>query len=86
MTVRVSMILICNIWASRDYFSKYIQAAKALCAIKSQLCVSEKSEHSSFSLNLSLLYKIVGIEAKQPHSSMLKGEMFSYWIKSSDRF
>lgn len=43
LTVLVIMILICNIWVSRDHSSRYVQDAKTLGTIKSQLWVSEKS-------------------------------------------
>lgn len=43
LTVMLIMILICNIWVSRDYSSRCIQDAKPLGTIKSQLWLSEKS-------------------------------------------
>lgn len=88
--VMVIMLLICNIWVSRDSANRHTSVARAGGTIKSQLWVNEKkhnnnTEHSALSLNRSLFCTTVGIKPKLASYSMLRNEMFSNWIKLYNR-
>lgn len=88
MTAMVIMILICNIWVSRDYANRHTSVARAGGTIKSQLWVNENNnntEYSSLSLNRSLCRTTVGAEPKLASYSMSTSEMFSNWIKLCSR-
>lgn len=51
-TVMVIMLLICNIWISRDYANRHTSVARAGGTIKSQLWVNEKNTTTTLNIVL----------------------------------